>query len=285
MLCVVVCLFAAPIVAVTIVHGLCHVESGIKNIRALLKLAGREDIRVFVGEHQPLEEKHYHNVYPDAWRAIADKLLEEAWPTLSDVTGVTESAVEYLTKAFNASSEPVRVLALGPLTNIALALRNNPQSSILEIVIMGGAVTVPGNLVCGAPPKSLCYEHMNEVAEWNIFVDPTAAKEVFLRNIPLTMVSLDATNKVKITKDYLQRLEKSDAPHSFLGAKAISVLSQLKETIDAGEMYAWDPLAAVAFLEPEIITWRRADIEVITGVQYMLSNHSVCKAAYLAPFV
>ena len=77
------------------------------------------------------------------------------------------------------ASHPVRILALGPLTNVALALAGANPKAIEEIVIMGGAFRVPGNLGDGGAFKTT-----NTTAEWNFFVDPEAAARVFRSRSP-----------------------------------------------------------------------------------------------------
>ena len=100
----------------------------------------------------------------------------------------------------------------GPLTNLAEALERQPSiaQSIQEIVIMGGgAIQVPGNLGDGG-----LFQTNNKTAEWNIFVDPFAARIVFHSHIPIVLVPLDATNKVPIDLAFLREFQACSAHRS-----------------------------------------------------------------------
>ena len=143
---------------------------------------------------------------------------------------------------------PVQILALGPLTNIAEALERDRSMAahIREIVIMGGAVRVPGNLQDGG-----VFHTNNSTAEWNIFIDPMAARIVFTSGVPIRLIALDATNKVHIGPEFLREFEVEGA--SPLGRVVAGVLEADRETIDAGIFYAWDPLAAAALLRPSMV--------------------------------
>ena len=152
----------------------------------------------------------------------------------------------------------VRILALGPLTNLAEALEREPSiaQSIQEIVIMGGAIQVPGNLGDGGVFKT-----SNKTAEWNIFVDPLAARIVFRSHIPILLVPLDATNKVPIDVAFLREFQAHAV--SPLGRVAGQVLETDRESIQGNYFYAWDPLAAVALLHPEVIKSSRLHIGIL----------------------
>lgn len=106
------------------------------------------------------------------------------------------SAVPFLKRRFAEQERPVPVLALRPLTNLVMALNEvaDPSTCVKEMVIMGGAVEVAGNLAGGNPEKAA-----NDVAEWNIHADPHAADAVFRMDFSQVLVPLDATNDVPIT--------------------------------------------------------------------------------------
>ena len=152
---------------------------------------------------------------------------------------------------------PVRILALGPLTNLAEALRREPTAAnaIEEIVIMGGAIHVPGNLADGA-----LFHTSNKTAEWNIFVDPLAARIVFRSGVPIRLIALDATNTVPIHADFLREFESH--ARTPLGRFVAQVLQSDHESIEHGIFYAWDPLAAVALLHPGVVRLAPLHIEI-----------------------
>ena len=186
--------------AITVVNGLAHVDAGARNVGRLLDLAGRKQIPVFAGRNSSLRGSAE---FPAQWRNIADKLPGVPLPAASRAPE-TKSAVDYLVARFRKAETPVQILALGPLTNIAEALERDRSitAHIREIVLMGGAVRVPGNLQDGG-----VFHTNNGTAEWNIFIDPLAARIVFRSGVPIRLVALDATNKVHIGPEFLREFE------------------------------------------------------------------------------
>jgi inosine-uridine nucleoside N-ribohydrolase len=238
--------------AITVVNGLAHVGPGARNMGRLLDLAGRASVPVFAGRETPLRGTAE---FPAEWRKIADDLPGVALPPPSR-KAESRPAAAYMVERLRAGS-PVQILALGPLTNLAEALTRAPSiaRNIQQIVIMGGALRTPGNLGDGG-----VFHTRNTTAEWNIFVDPLAASIVFKSGVPIQLIALDATNKVKIGPEFLREFEaKAQSP---LGRAVAQVLKADRETIDAGIFYAWDPLAAAALLKPAIIKTVPVHIEV-----------------------
>jgi pyrimidine-specific ribonucleoside hydrolase len=228
---------------VTVVNGLAHVDAGARNVARLLDLAGRKNVPVFAGRNSPLRGTAE---FPAAWRKIADDLPGVALPAASRATG-RKPAAAFLIERLRRGP-PVRILALGPLTNLAEALERDRSiaRNIQEIVIMGGAVRVPGNLQDGN-----VFHTSNSTAEWNIFIDPLAAGIVFRSGVPIRLIALDATNKVPIGTAFLTDFQAH--AHAPLSRAVAQILEADREAIQAGIFYAWDPLAAAALLRPSIV--------------------------------
>jgi pyrimidine-specific ribonucleoside hydrolase len=239
--------------AVTVGNGLAHPEAGARNIARLLDLAGRKDIPVFAGRNTPLQG---HAEFPAEWRKISDDLPGVTLPAASRKPE-SKPAADYLVERLRDQSRPVRILALGPLTNLAEALKREPSSAgaIEELVIMGGALHVPGNLGDGGVFKT-----NNTTAEWNIFVDPLAARLVFRSSIPIRLIPLDATNKVKVDSAFLAKFKAG--ARTPLAKVVAQVLESDRAFIEGGFFYAWDPLAAVALLHPAVVKTTKLHIDV-----------------------
>lgn len=239
--------------AITVVNGLAHVDAGARNMGRLLDLARRRRVPVFAGRTHPLRG---NAEFPAEWRKISDDLPGVALPPATRLPEKRRAA-DYLVERLRNAREPVQILALGPLTNIAEALERDRSvaAHIQEIVIMGGAVHVPGNLQDGG-----VFHTNNSTAEWNIFIDPMAARIVFRSGVPIRLIALDATNKVKIDSEFL--LEFAEKSHSALGGMVARVLQADQETIDQGIFYAWDPLAAAAILHPSLVKTVPMHIEI-----------------------
>jgi inosine-uridine nucleoside N-ribohydrolase len=230
--------------AITVVNGLAHVDMGARNMGRLLDLAGRKNVPVFAGRSTPLRGR---NEFPAEWRKISDDLPGVSLPPPTRSPD-HKSAADYLVERLRNAREPAEILALGPLTNLAEAYERDHSiaRNIREIVLMGGAVRVPGNLQDGGT-----FHTSNSTAEWNIFVDPMAARIIFRSGIPIRLIALDATNKVKIGPEFLREFSaKSLTP---LGRTVSQVLSADRESINEGIFYAWDPLAAAALLKPALV--------------------------------
>ena len=234
-----------PIDAITVVNGMAHVDAGARKMRQLVEIAGSGAIPVYEGRGSPLRGS---NEFPADWRAASDDLLF-GLPAPSRPPE-THAAADYLVRRLRIKQpRHARILALGPLTNIAEALQRDPSvaRSIFEIVIMGGAIRVPGN----APRKS---------AEWNMYIDPLAAQIVFRSGVPIRLITLNATNEVPISAEFVHDFE--GAALSPLGRVAAEVLKSDRETIEAGTFYAWDPLAAAALLDARIVRTVPMHIEI-----------------------
>jgi pyrimidine-specific ribonucleoside hydrolase len=239
--------------AITVDNGLAHVDAGARNMGRLLDLAGRKQVPVFAGRDKPLRG---NAEFPADWRKITDDLPGVPLPPASR-TPEKKLAVDYLVERLRNAPAPVQILALGPLTNIAEALERDRSiaAHIQEIVIMGGAVRAPGNLQDGG-----VFHTQNSTAEWNMFIDPMAARIVFRSGVPIRLIALDATNKVKITPEFLREFEaKARSP---LGRVVAGVLKADRALIDTGFFYAWDPLAAAALLRPNIVKTAAMHIEI-----------------------
>jgi len=166
-------------------------------------------------------------------------------------------AADFLVERLAGAGSPVRILALGPLTNLGDAFQRAPQCvrSITELVIMGGAVSVRGNLDDGG-----FFKTTNTTAEWNLFHDPLAAEIVFNSGAVMRMIPLDATNKVPIDKAFLQELSRARTP---LAEVVAQILEAERPLIEQKLFFAWDPLAAVALIDPAVVTSRRIAIELL----------------------
>lgn len=167
----------ADLVGVGSVSGNIDARQGAVNTLDLLALAGRPDVPVAVGAHDPLAGS-YDGGAPSVHgrNGVGDVALP---PSGREVAG--ESAVELLLRLSHEHAGALRVVAVGPLTNLALALRADPTlpARVRDLTIMGGAALHPGNVT--------------PVAEANIAKDPEAAAEVLAADWDVTLVPLDVT--------------------------------------------------------------------------------------------
>jgi inosine-uridine nucleoside N-ribohydrolase len=152
------------------------------------------------------------------------------------------------------SSEPLTVVTLGPLTNIALALEDCPELAdrLTEIVMMGGAYLGPGNIT--------------PAAEFNIFTDPEAADRVFRSKIPVTAVGLDVTRQVRLDRDTLDTWvqESNSSARQKIREWTVHSLSYMQKLDGRASIFLHDPLAVIATVAPGLITTEPMHVEVET---------------------
>jgi inosine-uridine nucleoside N-ribohydrolase len=233
--------------------GEAHCGPGTQNALDLAALAGNADIPVSCGREDPLLGDH---TFPANWRDMVDNLAGLSLPPNPNPPS-SQSAVELLTSIIQDSPQRVVLVTLGPLTNVAEALQAEPSllDKLEMIYIMGGAVFVPGNLQ--VPGVDID----NQVAEWNIYVDPHAAAVVMESGAPVTLVSLDATNHAPLTRDFYRRLgaDRVTPESDFV----YQVLSQMQDFINSGGYYFWDPLAAAVAIDESLATCQPHALKVI----------------------
>jgi inosine-uridine nucleoside N-ribohydrolase len=232
--------------AVTIGHGLAHPVDGGESVLRLLEAGGLTAIPVYVGADRPVQGT---GRFPAAWRAAAGRLLRDDFPAAKR-RPEKRGAAQFLAARLMDAHRPVRVLALGPLTNLgqAMALEPRTGAALQELIWMGGALEVPGN-VPDAP-----------TAEWNAWVDPEAAERVLRGDWRVRIVPLDATNRVPIGPAVLRLFEKE--ARDWAATEVLRLLRTEAESIRAGRYFAWDVLAAMTLLNGKLTTQRMAALAV-----------------------
>ncbi|NES66871.1 MAG: nucleoside hydrolase, partial [Okeania sp. SIO2D1] len=248
--------------AITIAQGIARPEIFVDNVELMLGRLGVTGIPVGVGRSDPLEG---NNVFPDFIRDASDTFWAP-FVTLPDEAPPVEtsSAPELIVETINNSPEPVAILATGPLTNIAEALRIDPTivDNISVLQIMGGAVFVEGNLpVLPDPPFSTNLE-----AEFNIWIDPVAAQEVFEfgdDGLNILLTPLDATNQIEFDADDYQAWLDTDTPESLIAAEFLDFALEVIQS-DNDPNPVWDLVAAINLAEPEFSEETPLRIEIDT---------------------
>ena len=240
--------------AITVANGLAHVDAGARNLARLVELSGRTNLPVFAGRPTPLKGAAE---FPREWRKIADELPGVVLPETSRMPR-SKRAADFLIEYLQGQNRRVQILALGPLTNLAEALQREPS-----VAPRHPAHCDHGRRDSGPrqPGRRRRFQTTNKTAEWNIFVDPLAARIVFRSHIPIVLIPLDATNKVPIDLAFLREFQAR--ARSPLGRVAAQVLEADREMIQGGFFYAWDPLAAVALLHPEVVKSSRLHIDIL----------------------
>ena len=230
------------ILAVTTVAGNSTIQNTTNNARYILDLIG-SNTPLYSGAAAPLKIKLVQaNVHGPSGLAGA---------TITKQERLTGDAVDRIIEIVKNNPKQVSILTLGPLTNLAEALQKDETiaSLIQEVIMMGGAIAVPGN--------------KNRVAEFNIFVDPDAADVVFSAPVKKTLIPLDACNEVFLTLDDFEQLKNSHlcGPIRAMMTHYIEGIQAFEKTTGA---LMYDPLAAYFLINPSSYITELMDVQIET---------------------
>jgi inosine-uridine nucleoside N-ribohydrolase len=220
---------------------------GATRAREFLATIGITDVPVACGPREPLAGDR---VFPLYWRTLASRAYDLELAT-APRPATEPDAVTLLTETIGGSTRPVTLITLGPLTNLALALADDPTLAdhIGNVVMMGGAVNVDGNVMPEGTDTLL-------PVEWNFYIDPAADAAVFAAGLPLTMVGLDATVGVPVS---------ADVEYLLAGNERTPAVTLAMATIgDSPPPYLWDTLAAIATFESALVPRHEARIGLDT---------------------
>ena len=236
------CAPEADVRAITVsATGECHAGPGVRNALRLLALAGKSGIPVAAGRTRPLRG---HNVFPLTVRLGVDCRVGGPRPRARG-RAAPHAAVGRLIQLRERTHEPLTIITLGPLTNLAELLLKRPDlgSKIAAVQIMGGALQVPGNI------ENVASGRDKPFSEWNIYIDPFAADVVLRSGVPTSLVPLDLTNQLPVTHDFVQRLgQQQQTPASRFVHRVFTRLRRLTST----QLFFWDQLTAVLATHSEI---------------------------------
>jgi pyrimidine-specific ribonucleoside hydrolase len=239
--------------AATVSYGEAHPDIFAQHLQQLLASLGRPDIAVGTGRTIPLEG---NNAFPESWRQASNEFWGISLSS-NPIQNEPVPAAELMVKTINNSPVPVMLFISGSHTNLAEALRLDPgiAKNIRAVYIMGGSIYQPGNINSDWPAID------NSVAEWNIWVDPVAAREVFESGLPLHLVPLDATRQVVWTGSDLPGWAESSAPEAELAGKLLQWM--LNSWSDKG-VFIWDLVTAVQASTPLVCKEVALDVNIIT---------------------
>ena len=231
----------------------CYPEAALETTGKLLQLFGQEQIPVSVGQYYGV------NAFPSAWRA-APRVLN-ALPTLLTLPPEASQVApkpspEVLATQLAAATQPVTVLLTGPCSTLvqALALDSSLATRIGQVVWMGGAVDVPGNVRT---------YNQNGTAEWNVFWDPVGAQQLLTYELPLTLIPLDVTNQVPVNLAFLRRL--AQQTNHQLSQLAGQFWATTVATIPTYEYtyFMWDVLATSFLAIPDAFEVETIELDII----------------------
>lgn len=228
------------VMGLTTVGGNASLAHTTRNALRVLEYLDRPEVPVYGGASRPLRSRFHYAYYFHGPGGLTARMPR---PILKPRAA---SAVDFLLEATRSEPGEVVLIALGPLTNVAQALLKEPclKERLREIVVMGSAVGVPGNVT----------PH----AEFNIYNDPRAANIVLSSGVPTALVGLDVCDQVFLEADDVGKFEDSRAER--LAARMLK--NWFRAQPDRGRYSLCDPLAILSAVRPDLLTYKTAEVSV-----------------------
>ncbi|TFL18279.1 nucleoside hydrolase [Jannaschia formosa] len=234
------------VLGITAVAGNVPLDLTARNARIVCELAGRTDVPVHAGCDRPLARDLVTAEHVHGKTGLDGADLPDPQMPLAE-----GHAVDFLIETLRAEPEgSVTLCPLGPLTNVATALQRAPDIAprIGRIVLMGGAYFEVGNIT--------------PAAEFNIYVDPEAAKIVFGAGVPLTVVPLDATHKALTTRARNDAFRTAGRVGEVVAGWTGFFERYDKEKYGSEGAPLHDPCVIAWLLKPELFTGRDVNVEI-----------------------
>ena len=233
------------VLGITTVFGNVPVETSTKNALILSEMAGKGTI-VYQGANKPLERKVTN--YPSFIHGH-DGLGDTNHPQ-SKFNASKLDAAQFIINEINENSGNINLVAVGPLTNIANSIKQDPSiaNKVNSLLIMGGSWLAGGNIT--------------PVAEANIYNDPEAAEIVFKSGLPIIMVGLDVTHKVFLSQKDIDKLSSLNNSGKFLKKISNIYMKFYKDTRNMDGCFFHDATAVIAMTNPELFKYKFAKVYV-----------------------
>lgn len=239
-------------------YGNIETRSGAQNALNLLNLLGANNIPVYVGAEHAINKPAFERLAVSA-RIHGDNGVGNISFEHPSSQEALDNGIDFIIQSVKTYGKELTIVTTGPLTNLATALRKAPEieKMIGNVVIMGGAVTVPGNI--------------RKIAEANISQDPEAAKFVFESSISITMVGLDVTMRSILTKNDTMLWRKNGVA----GTMYADMVDYYIDHVNAKDgCYLHDPSAIAAAIHPEWFTMLSMYVTVVT--EESLRGRTIC---------
>ena len=243
------------VLGITAVAGNVPLPLTEKNARIVCELAGKLETKVFAGCEAPLKRKLVTAEHVHGKTGLDGPPMDDPTMPLQD-----QHAVDFIIETLrNEPSGTITLCPIGPLTNIATAFERAPDivERVQEIVLMGGAYFEVGNIT--------------PAAEFNIYVDPEAAKIVFDSGVPLVVMSLDVTHKALTTKPRIDAFRA-------MGTRVGDMVAAWTDFFERFDMEKYgsegaplhDPCTIAYLINPDLFTGRLINVEVETQSELTL---------------
>jgi len=250
------------ILGITTVAGNDSVERATSDVLRMLEIAEQTDIPVYRGADMPL----VHEKSDFAVREYGNWYSDETPPVppggYADKQAEAESAISFMVKTVLKNPGEVTLVAIGPLTNVAQAIRADAgfAEKVKRMVIMGGAIaTLPdggGNI--------------SPNAEFNFWVDPEAAYTTLRSGIPIELSPLNVSRKSELSRSWYEKMVETDTPLTQLLKNTLG--NHFAEQPDR-IYFMYDQIAMASVIDPTLVTTERlyVDVDIQHGINYGVS--------------
>jgi len=230
----------------SVVHGNCSLEQATTNALSILELANASGMPVAVGCELPLVQPSL--LAPETHGNTGLGYAKLPTPRIKPTR---QHGCDFLIERIMSEPGEFSLVAIGPLTNVALAIRQEPRivKSLKELIVMGGAIRYEGNTTA--------------LAEFNTYADPHAAHIVYHAGIPTTLVPLDVTYQCVLTQGDVERLLQIESPLTRFIADATRFYMEFHDEFQGVQgCVINDPLALALTFAPELCDYQELPVDV-----------------------
>lgn len=254
---------AAPeldVLAITTVAGNAPLKKTTRNALMLRQIAGREDVPVVPGVDRPLRRKPTGASEFHGEEGLGDMDVFTPARGIADGHGVDA----IIDRVMALPERSVALVVLGPMTNLAMALRKTPMiaARLGTVVVMGGARSEGGNVTASA--------------EYNVWADPEAADEVLRSACDVVMIGLDATHQVRASEDDIAALARLGTPTGDVAAAMLRFSQDVERRLVGGDAPPLhDPCPVAWLINPDLFDLKPCRIDVETGSELTRGHTAV----------
>ena len=250
------------VLGVTTVAGNDSLERATSDALRMLEIAGRTDIPVHVGADMPLVHAKSDFAVRSYGKWYSNDPPPEPPGGFATKTAEAKSAVSFIVETVMERPGEITLIAIGPLTNIAQAIRAEPEfaTNVERLVIMGGAVALLPDGAGNITPN----------AEFNFWVDPEAAHVTLRSGIPIDLSPLNVSRKSALTRDWYERMVQKRTPLTDLLRETLG--KQFEERPDRS-WFMYDQIAVASIIDPSLVTTEElyVDVNIDRGISYGVS--------------
>ena len=250
------------ILGITTVAGNESLERETSDVLRLLEIVGRPDIPVYRGADMPLVHEKSDFAASSYGKWWSDEPPPPPPGGFAKKQAENETAYEFIVRTVAANPGNVTIVAIGPLTNVAIALGKEPglASKIKELVIMGGAVA---SLADGGG-------NITPNAEFNFWVDPEAARKTVRSGIPILLSPLNVSRKTKLTKKWYDEMVATETP---ITALLRETMGPRFKTEPERDWLMYDQVAMASLIDRTLVTTKElyVDVDINHGINYGVS--------------